>query len=58
MEGVHSSILAWKITWTEESDGLYSPWSRTELEITEHAQPQTQKEKGVIEQLVIDYLHI
>ena len=23
----HSSILAWRIPWTEESDG-YSPWGR------------------------------
>ena len=22
-----SSILAWKISWTEEPGGLYSPWS-------------------------------
>ena len=22
----HSSILAWKIPWTEVSGGLYSPW--------------------------------
>ena len=22
----HSSILAWKIPWTEEAGGLYSPW--------------------------------
>ena len=22
----YSSILAWKIPWTEEPDGLYSPW--------------------------------
>ena len=30
----HSSILAWKITWTEESGG-YSPWGRVELDTTE-----------------------
>ena len=22
----HSSILAWRIPWTEKSAGLYSPW--------------------------------
>ena len=22
----HSNILAWEVPWTEESDGLYSPW--------------------------------
>ena len=30
----HSSILAWRITWTEESGG-YSPWGCTELDATE-----------------------
>ena len=28
-----SSILAWKIPWTEEPDG-YSPWGCKELEMT------------------------
>ena len=22
----YSSIIAWRIPWTEEPDGLYSPW--------------------------------
>ena len=30
----HSSILAWRIPWTEEPRG-YSPWSRKELDTTE-----------------------
>ena len=30
----HSSILAWRITWTEEP-GFYSPWGRKELDTTE-----------------------
>ena len=30
----HSSILTWKIPWTEELVG-YSPWSRKELDTTE-----------------------
>ena len=30
----HSSILAWRIPWTEELVG-YSPWSRKELDTTE-----------------------
>ena len=30
----HSSTLAWKIPWTEES-GIYSPWSRKEWDTTE-----------------------
>ena len=31
----HSSILAWKIPWTEEPGGL-SPWGRKESDTTEH----------------------
>ena len=31
----HSSILAWKIPWTEEPGGLYTPWGRKELDTTE-----------------------
>ena len=30
----HSSILAWKIPWTEEPAG-YSPWLRKEWDVTE-----------------------
>ena len=30
----HSSILAWKIPWTEEPGGLYSPWGCKELDMT------------------------
>ena len=30
----HSSILAWRIPWTEEPDGLQS-WGRKELDTTE-----------------------
>ena len=30
----YSSILAWKISWTEEPGG-YSPWSCKELDTTE-----------------------
>ena len=30
----HSSILAWRIPWTEEPDG-YSPWGHKELDMTE-----------------------
>ena len=28
----HSSILAWKIPWTEEPGELYSPWGHKELD--------------------------
>ena len=32
---IHSSVLAWRILWTEEPSGLYSPWGRKELDMTE-----------------------
>ena len=32
----HSSILAWKIPWTEELAG-YSPYGRKESDMTKHA---------------------
>ena len=32
----HSSILAWKIPWTEEPGRLYSSWGHKELDMTEH----------------------
>ena len=31
----HSSILAWRIPWTEELGELYSPWGLKELDKTE-----------------------
>ena len=31
----HSSILAWRIPWTEKPGGLYSSWSHKELDLTE-----------------------
>ena len=31
----HSSILAWKIPWTEEPEG-YSPWGREDSDMTAH----------------------
>ena len=33
----HSSILAWKIPWTERCLAGYSPWGRKESDMTEHA---------------------
>ena len=30
----HSSILAWKIPWTEEPGRLYSPWGHKEFDTT------------------------
>ena len=32
---IHSSILAWKIPWTEEPGGLHSPWGWKESDTTE-----------------------
>ena len=32
---IHSTILAWKIPWTEEPDRLYSPWGHKELDTTQ-----------------------
>ena len=29
-----SSILAWEIPWTEEPEGLYSPWGHRESDMT------------------------
>ena len=31
----HSSILAWRIPWTEEPGRLYSPWDGRESDMTE-----------------------
>ena len=32
---IHSSILAWRSPWTEESGGLYSPLDHKESDMTE-----------------------
>jgi len=32
----HSSILAWKILWTEEPGQGYSPWGHRDLDMPEH----------------------
>ena len=32
----HSSILAWKISWTEEPGGVYGPWGCKESDGTKH----------------------
>ena len=34
----HSSILAWRIPWTEESGGRY-PWGHKQSNTTEETQP-------------------
>ena len=33
--GIYSSILAWRIPWTQELGRLYSPWGREESDVTE-----------------------
>ena len=40
----HSSILAWRIPWTEEPGGLHSPWGRKESDTTERLHFQDRKE--------------
>ena len=30
----HSSILAWRMLWTEEPGRFYSPWGHKELDLT------------------------
>ena len=32
----HSSIVAWKILWTEEPGQGYSPWGHRDSDMTEH----------------------
>ena len=34
----HFRILAWRIPWTEEPGGLYSPWDRRGSDTTEVAE--------------------
>ena len=40
----HSSILAWRIPWTEKPGGIYGPWGHKESDMTEHTHAHT---KGV-----------
>ena len=37
----HSSILTWKISWTERPGGGYSPWGCKESDTTEGAHTHT-----------------
>ena len=41
----HSSVLAWRIPWTEEPGG-YSPWGRKESDTAEHVSNSTWKAKS------------
>ena len=36
----HSSIVAWKIPWTEEPGGLHSSWGHKESDATERTRTQ------------------
>ena len=38
----HSSSLAWRTPWTEETGGLYSPWGHKESDTTEPSTAQKQ----------------
>ena len=44
--GTHSSIFAWKIPWTEEPSGLFSPWGLKESDMTEYMCTHTQTIQG------------
>ena len=37
---IHSSILAWKIPWTEKPGRLYSPWAHKESDTAEQLSMQ------------------
>ena len=37
----HSNSLAWRISWTEEPGGLYSPWGHKESHMTQQLQKTT-----------------
>ena len=42
----HSSILAWRIPWTEEP-GNYSPWAHKEMDTTERLSLSLDSERGL-----------
>ena len=42
----HSSIFSWRIPWTEEPGGLYSPWGHKESDMTETLTHTTQSLTG------------
>ena len=47
---IHSSIIAWKIPWTEEPLG-YSLWGRKELDTTERLQYVSKVQKAKFTEL-------
>ena len=52
----HSSILAWKIPWTEEPG--YNPWSHKELDMTEHIYACYAKSQVKQIQIAINTYHL
>ena len=44
----HSSILAWRIPWTERSLAGYSPGGRKESDMTEHVMPRRRMICGLL----------
>ena len=44
----HSSVLAWRIPWTEEPSGLYSPWGHKETDTTEATERLCMHARGTI----------
>ena len=43
---IYSTILAWRILWTEGPGELQSPWGRKESDMTEHScRPETDGER-------------
>ena len=53
----HSSILAWRIPWTEEPGG-YSPWGHKESDLTERLTPFLQMHKIYIKFWVVAFTWI
>ena len=41
----HSSILAWRVPWTEEPDRLHSPWGRKRVRCNLAAKQQEQQQR-------------
>ena len=45
----HSSILAWRIPWTEEPGGLYSPWGCKESDMTEPSKLESERTHSTLQ---------
>ena len=56
----HSSILAWRIPWTEEPGG-YSPWGCKESDMTEetyHARPHINRVNNYTDKIVLQHIEL